>query len=187
MRRLIVSNLMSLDGFFEGPNKNIDWFMVDDEFFGYAKEMLRAADTLLFGRATYEHMAAYWPTAPSDEIADKMNSLPKLVASRTLQSVSWNNSRLITGDVPEEIARLKQTPGKDIVLLGSSILASSLLQDGLIDEYRVILAPLLVGQGSPLFKDISKAMKFKLGKTLLLKSGVIVLYYETTISEGGFA
>jgi len=179
MRRLIVSNLMSLDGFFEGPNKNIDWFMVDEEFFEYAKEMLCAADTLLFGRATYEHMAGYWPTAPSDEIADKMNGLAKLVASRTLQQVSWNNSKLIKGNVAEEIAKLKRKPGKDIVLLGSSILASSLLQEGLIDEYRVILAPLLIGSGSPLFKDISKQIKFKLQKTKLLKSGVIVLYYQT--------
>lgn len=180
MRRLIVSNVMSLDGFFEGPTKNLDWFMVDEEFFDYAKEMLRAADTLLFGRATYEHMAAYWPTAPSDEIADKMNALPKLVASRTLQQVSWNNSRLIKGDVADEIAELKRKPGKDIVLLGSSILASSLLQDGLIDEYRVILTPLLMGRGNPLFKGIDKKIKFKLEKTRLLKSGVIVLYYQIT-------
>jgi dihydrofolate reductase len=180
MRRLIVSNLMSLDGFFEGPRQNIDWFMVDDEFFDYAKEMLRAADTLLFGRATYEHMAGYWPTAPSDEIADKMNGLPKLVASRTLQQVSWNNSKLIKGKVADEVAELKRKPGKDIVLLGSSILASSLLRDGLIDEYRVILAPLLIGRGSPLFKDINEKIQFKLGKTRLLKSGVIVLYYQTT-------
>jgi dihydrofolate reductase len=179
MRRLIVSNVMSLDGFFEGPNKNIDWFMVDEEFFDYAKEMLRAADTLLFGRATYEHMAAYWPTAPADEIADKMNGLPKLVASRTLEQVSWNNSKLIKGNVADEIAELKRMPGKDIVLLGSSILASSLLQNGLIDEYRVILAPVLIGRGSPLFKDIDKKVKFKLGKTRVLKSGVIVLYYQT--------
>jgi dihydrofolate reductase len=179
MRRLIVSNLMSLDGFFEGPSKNIDWFMVDDEFFDYAKEMLRAADTLLFGRATYEHMAAYWPTAPSDEIADKMNGLPKLVASRTLQQASWNNSKLIKGNVADEVAELKRMPGKDIVLLGSSILASSLLQDGLIDEYRVILAPLLIGRGSPLFKDINEKIKFRLERTRLLKSGVIVLYYQT--------
>jgi dihydrofolate reductase len=178
MRRLIVSNLMSLDGFFEGPNKNIDWFMVDEEFFDYAREMLRAADTLLFGRATYEHMAAYWPAAPSDEIADKMNGLPKLVASRTLQQTSWNNSKVIKGNVAEEIANLKQTPGKDIVLLGSSILASSLLQEGLIDEYRVILVPLLLGRGSPLFKNITKQIRFKLGETKLLKSGVTILYYQ---------
>lgn len=154
--------------------------MVDDEFFDYAKEMLRAADTLLFGRATYEHMAAYWPPAPPDEIADKMNGLPKLVASRTLQQVIWNNSKLIKGNVADEIAELKRMPGKDVVLLGSSILASSLLQEGLIDEYRVILVPLLLGCGSPLFKDIAKKIEFKLEKTRLLKSGVVVRYYHTT-------
>jgi dihydrofolate reductase len=178
MRKLIVSNVMSLDGFGEGPEKDVRWFPVEEEFFEYAKQMLRDADVLLFGRATYEHMAAYWPSAPRDEIADKMNHLPKLVASRTLQKVSWNNSTLIQGEVAEEIARLKKSDGKDIVLLGSSILASWLLQQGLIDEYRVILAPVLIGSGKPLFRDIRETMRLKLEKTRVLKSGVTLLYYD---------
>ncbi|HUA16110.1 MAG TPA: dihydrofolate reductase family protein [Verrucomicrobiae bacterium] len=178
MRKLIVSNVMSLEGFGEGPEKDVRWFPADDEFFDYAKQMLRAADILLFGRVTYEHMAAYWPSAPKDEIADKMNSLPKLVASRTLEEVPWNNSKLIKGDVAEEIAKLKKREGKDIVLLGSPILASGLLQQGLIDEYRVILAPVLIGSGSPLFKDIRETVRLKLEKTKVLKSGVTLLYYD---------
>lgn len=180
MRRLIVSNLMSLDGFFEGPKKNIDWFKPDEEFFAYAREMLAAADTLLFGRATYEHMAAYWPSAPPDEIADKMNNLPKVVVSRTLQKVEWNNSTLLQGDLAKGITRLKEMSGKDkdIVLLGSSILASSLLQMGLVDEYRVILAPVLIRSGTPLFEGIKQPMTLKLEKTKLLRSGVILLYYQ---------
>jgi len=179
MRKLIVSNVMSLDGFFEGPEKGIGWFPADEEFFGYAKDMLQSADMLLFGRATYEHMAAYWPNAPADEIADRMNNLPKLVVSSSLRQVAWKNSILVQGNIAEEISKRKQLRGRNIVLLGSSILASWLLQQGLIDEYRVILAPLLLGRGSPLFKDISKTIKFKLEKTRLLKSGVIVLYYQT--------
>jgi dihydrofolate reductase len=178
MRRLIVSNVMSLDGFFEDSNKKLDWFVVDEEFFDYAREMLRSVDTILFGRATYEHMAAYWPSAPPDEIAEKMNNLPKVVISRTLQQADWNNSMLVKGDLAEEIANLKQLPGKDIVIFGSAMLASSLLQMGLIDEYRIILTPVLIGDGHPLFRDIRQPIKLKLTKTRLLRSGVIVLYYQ---------
>lgn len=178
MRRLIVSNVMSLDGFFEDSNKKIDWFVVDEEFFEYAREMLRSVDTILFGRATYEHMAAYWPSAPPDEIADKMNQLPKVVVSRTLPQLEWKNSTRLNGNLREEIAKLKQLPGKDIVILGSAMLASSLLQSGLIDEYRIILAPVLIGRGNPLFRDIGQTIKLKLTKTRLLQSGVILLYYQ---------
>jgi dihydrofolate reductase len=89
MRKVIVSNLMSLDGFFEGPNHELDWFVVDEEFFEYARDMLRGVDTILFGRKTYQHMADYWPSAPAEEIADQMNNLPKIVFSRTLESAEW--------------------------------------------------------------------------------------------------
>jgi dihydrofolate reductase len=178
MRRLIVSNLMSLDGFFEGPSQQLDWCVLDEEFFAYSEDMLRSVDTIVFGRVTYQHMAAYWPTAPKDEIADKMNNLPKIVFSRTLQKADWSNSRLLKGDAAEEIAKLKQQPGKDMVILGSATLASSLLQTGLIDEYRVILNPILIGAGHLLFKDIKDRIRLKLQGTKLLGSGVIVLYYR---------
>lgn len=178
MRKLIVSNVMSLDGFFEGPNKKFDWFAPDEEFLDYAKDLLRTVDTILFGRTTYEHMAAYWPSAPRDEIANAMNNLPKVVVSRTLKNVEWNNSRLIQGDVAEEISKLKQMPGKDIVIFGSATLASSLLQLGLIDDYRVILSPILLGGGSPMFTNMKHRINLKLAGTKLLKSGVVVLYYQ---------
>jgi len=177
VRKLIVSNVMSLDGFFEGPNKKFDFFAPDEEFFDYAKGLLRTVDTILFGRTTYEHMAGYWPSAPRDEIADFMNNLPKVVVSRTLRKVEWNNSRLIQGDVTEEISKLKQAPGGNIAIFGSAMLASSLLQLGLIDEYRVILSPILLGGGSPMFTNMKQRIDLKLGKTKLLKSGVVVLYY----------
>jgi dihydrofolate reductase len=178
MRKLLVSNLMSLDGFFEGPRKELDWFVVDDEFLAYAREMLRSVDTILFGRTTYEHMAAYWPSAPKDEIAEKMNSLNKVVFSRTLDKPQWNNSRLFKGDPAAEVEKLKQQPGKDMVILGSAMLASSLLEAGLIDEYRVILNPVLIGAGNLLFRGVRKKVVLKLRETKLLKSGVIVLYYQ---------
>ncbi|MGB6603297.1 MAG: dihydrofolate reductase family protein [Steroidobacteraceae bacterium] len=178
MRRLFVSNLMTLDGFFEGPNGEFDWPVVEEEFFQYAREMLRGVDTILFGRRTYLMMAAYWPAAPRDEIADQMNSLRKLVFSRTLGRAEWNNSHLVRDDAAGEVAKLKRESGKDIVILGSASLASSLLQANLVDEYRVILQPVLLGSGNPLFKSISERIKMKLTRTRVFKTGVVVLYYE---------
>jgi dihydrofolate reductase len=178
MRKVIVSNVMSLDGFFEGTDKGLDWFIVEEEFFDYAKAMLRAADTLLFGRKTYEHMANYWPSAPPDEIADQMNNLAKIVFSKTLQNVEWNNSRLVKDDIGEEILKLRQQPGKDMVVLGSAELANHLLRLGLIDEYRVILTPVLIGSGNPLFQGLKERLKLKLSGTKALGSGVVILYYQ---------
>jgi len=178
LRNLIVSNLMSLDGFFESSSKKLDWFVPDEEFFEYSKDLLRSVDTIIFGRVTYQHMAGYWPAAAKDEIADKMNNLPKIVFSRMLEKAEWNNSTLVRTNVAEEISKLKQQPGKDMVILGSATLASSLLPLGLIDEYRVILDPVLIGRGNPLFKGIKQKLRLKLQKTKLLSSGVIVLYYQ---------
>jgi len=177
MRRVIVSNLASLDGFFEGSNKELDWFVLDEDFFEYARDLLRSVDTILFGRATYQHMASYWPSAPVDEIADKMNHLSKVVFSRTLPAAEWNNSRLVRDDAVAEMARLKQLPGRDMVMLGSANLASSLLQAGFIDEYRIILNPVLLGRGNPLFPNIMERLKLRLSRTRSFSSGVVVLYY----------
>ena len=178
MRRLIVSNMMSLDGFFEGPNHEIDWFLVDEEFLAYARQMLYSVDTILFGRRTYEHMAAHWPSAPKDEIADKMNSLHKIVFSRTLGKADWNNSQLVKRNIANEVSALKQQPGKDMVVLGSAMLASFLLQEALIDEYRIILDPIILGRGNPLFTKIKQRVRLKLKDAKPLASGVVILYYE---------
>jgi dihydrofolate reductase len=179
MRKVIVSNLMSLDGFFEGPNHELDWFVVDEEFFAYARDMLRGVDTIVFGRKTYQHMADYWPSAPAEEIADQMNNLPKIVFSRTLERAEWQNSTLVKNDAIAEISKLKKLPGKDMVILGSASLASFLLQQGLIDEYRVILNPVLLGSGRPLFQDVKQRLRLKLSRTKLFGSGVVVLYYQS--------
>jgi dihydrofolate reductase len=178
MRKVIVSNLASVDGFFEGPNRELDWHLADDEFFAYAKEMLRNADALLFGAVTYRMMAAYWPTAASDEIADKMNHLPKIVFSRTLKKVDWDNTRLVSTNIQEEVSKLKKQAGKDILVLGSAKLASALLQWGLVDEYRVIVNPVLLGGGNPLFAGITERIRLKLRATKALGSGVVILSYE---------
>jgi dihydrofolate reductase len=179
MRKVIASNLMSLDGFFESPDQKFDWFVVEEEFLAYARDMLRNADTLLFGRKTYQHMADYWPSAPADEIAEYMNNLPKVVFSKTLQNAERKNSTVVESDAATAISRLKQLPGKDLVILGSASLASVLLQLGLIDEYRVILNPVFLGSGKPLFQDVKERLRLKLSRTKLFGSGVVVLYYQS--------
>jgi len=125
MGKLIVQELVSIDGFFAGPNGEIVWHLVDDEYSEYAKDFLNSLDILLFGRATYQLMVSYWPTA-SNDIADIMNSIPKIVISKTLETADWQNTRLINENIAEEITQLKQEPGKNLAILGSADLASSL-------------------------------------------------------------
>ncbi len=183
MRKLFVSNLMSLDGFFETIDHKLDWFVVDDEFFDYADDMLRSVDLILFGRKTYAHMTAFWPTAPRDRIADQMNGLAKIVFSKKLARADWQNTRLVRDNAADEVARLKQQPGKDMVILGSAMLASSLLEQGLIDEYRIILNPVLLGQGNPLFKDVRHKIALQLSDARSFRSGVNILYYQPQQSD----
>lgn len=187
MRKIIVSNLVSLDGFFEGPNREIDWFVVEEEFFEYAKDLLRSVDTILFGRVTYEGMASYWPTQAAKDndptITHKMNNLSKIVFSKKLSTVDpiiigWNNSKLVKGNIAEEIPKLKQKPGKDIVIFGSGSIVSALTRLGLIDEYRIIVNPVILGKGNPLFKGLQDKLNLELLKTQKLKSGVVIFYYQ---------
>jgi dihydrofolate reductase len=179
MRELIVSNLVSLDGYFEGPNQELDWFIVEEEFLEYASETLRSIDAILYGRITYEHMAAYWPHAMDNDafITHKMNSLQKIVFSKTLDQAEWNNTTVVKGDIAEEVKKLKQQPGKDLVIFGSGQLVSFLAEKGLIDEYRIIVNPVILGKGNPLFK-VKDKISLNLVDTKELSSGVIILYYE---------
>jgi dihydrofolate reductase len=186
MRKIILSNMVALDGFFAGPNGELDWHVVDDEYNEYAIDLLSKVDTILFGRVTYQLMADYWPavamnpsTSKNDlEIADKMNNLPKIVFSKTLHKVEWNNSRLVKENIPEEISKMKQQAGKDMVILGSGSIVSSLMQLGLIDEYRIIVNPVVLGNGKPLFKDINDKLNLKLLNVRVFDSGNVILFYE---------
>jgi dihydrofolate reductase len=178
MRRLIVSNVMSLDGFFEDTEQKIDWFPRDEEFFAYARAMLRSVDTILFGRTTWLMMAAYWPSAPTDEIAEKMNGLAKIVFSSTLTAAEWNRTTLLREDPVREVSRLKQSAGGDMVVLGSGALASSLLAAGLVDEYRVIVDSVVLGNGTPLFQNIPVRIRLRLASVQRLASGVVILTYK---------
>jgi dihydrofolate reductase len=186
MRKVILSNMVTLDGFFEGPNKELDWQIVDGENKEYAIDLLSKVDALLFGRVTYQLMADYWPAAATNpstpksdlEIADKMNNLPKIVFSKTLQEVKWNNSRLVKENIAEEISKMKQQPGKDMVIFGSGSIVSTFMQHGLIDEYRIIVNPIVLGNGNPLFKGINGKQNLKLLNTKVFDSGIVILFYE---------
>ncbi len=179
MRKVLLSNLISLDGYFEGPNREIDWFVWDAELQDYSIAMLKTVDTLLFGRVTYEMMATYWPTATQDDpaVINSMNSLPKIVFSKTLERADWNNSRLVKGDIGEEISRLKQLPGKDMAIFGSSDLAVTIAERGLLDECRFLVNPVVLGAGKPMFKGLKSKLDLKLLAAKTLGSGVVILSY----------
>ena len=144
MRRILAFLVTTVDGYYEGPNQEFDWPVVDEEFNEFGLRQLDEVDTLLFGRATYEGMAAYWPTPEAEQddprVAAKMNGLPKVVVSRTLDHAGWAGTRVVRDDVAGELTRLKQ-PGKDIAVLGSSDLTVSLLGMGLVDELRIMVHP----------------------------------------------
>ena len=180
MKKVILQMSVSVDGYVEGPNHQIDWHVVDDEFNAYAIEMLEASDALLMGRRTYELMAGYWPTAQDNDpvVKEKMNRTPKLIFSTTLKQVAWQNSRLATDSIAEEVARLKRVPGDGLLPVGGSTLAASFLEQGLIDELRVILTPIVLGDGNTLFDGIKKRHPLRLLSTRTFKSGSVVLIYE---------
>ena len=187
MRKFFVFNLVTLDGYFEGPNRDISWHNVDAEFNDYAIDMLNSVDTLLFGRVTYELMARYWPTPDAIKndpvVAERMNNLPKVVFSRTLDKAGWNNTRLVKADIEEEIKKMKKQPGKDIALLGSGSIMSELAQQGLIDEYGIMVNPLVLGSGKPLFAGIKDRLDLKLLKTRTFRNGNVLLSYQPAAKE----
>jgi dihydrofolate reductase len=192
MRSLFSFNMVTLDGFFEGPNREIDWHNVDTEdgeFNQFAIEQMDAVDTLLFGRVTYQLMASYWPTPTALEgdpiVAGLMNRLPKVVVSRTLDKAEWNNTRLIKDHIAEEVLSLKQQPGKDIALFGSATLMSTLIQMDLIDEHRIMVNPVILGDGNPLFKKTKDRQSLKLIRTRTFRSGNVLLCYQPDGSRHG--
>jgi len=181
MRKLFAFNMITLDGFFEGPDQDISWHNTDEEFNQFAIEQTSSIDTILFGRKTYEVMASYWPTeaAIKDDpaIAGLMNNLPKIVFSRTLQNAEWNNTRLIKDNIAEEILKIKRQPGKEIAVFGSADLISTLMHMDLIDEHRIIVNPVVLGNGTPLFKNVEERINLKLISSRIFESGNVLLYY----------
>jgi len=185
MRTLYMFNMVSLDGYFEAPGRDISWHTVDEEFNEFAVEQLCSTDLLLFGRVTHDLMASYWPSyVPSPDVPENdrhvarlMNSIPKLVASRTVTSSPWGGTQ-VTGDgIAEELRRLKQEPGESIALFGSANLASTLMRHGLIDEYRIMVSPVLLGGGTPLFGSGHRA-PLTLVRTRTFRNGNVLHCYR---------
>jgi dihydrofolate reductase len=179
MAKLIMWNMMTLDGLIEGPDREIDWLadVWGEELEAYSKDTGRAAGGLLFGRVTYELMAGHWPTAEG-EIAGFMNALPKIVFSRTLETADWSNTRLVRDNAADEVRRLKEEPGKDLFVFGSAGLCSTLTRHGLFDEYRIGINPIVLGGGNPLFKEMPDRLRLTLTESRTLRSGVVVLHYR---------
>ncbi|HVA92812.1 MAG TPA: dihydrofolate reductase family protein [Chloroflexota bacterium] len=185
MRKLVVSEFVTLDGVMEDPGgaekfEHGGWSMSfrSDEAGKFKFDELFASDALLLGRVTYQGFAAAWPSATDEAgFADRMNSLPKFVVSTTLNEVTWNNSRLIKANVAEEVAKLKEQPGQDILVYGSAQLVNTLREHDLVDEYRLMVYPVVLGSGKRLFRDGSKTT-LKLVETKTFGSGVVALTYH---------
>jgi len=182
MRKLIMWNVITLDGYFEG-NQNWDLSFHEviwgPELEKISIEQLKSADFLVFGRVTYEGMAAYWTTAEGEgEVAELMNKIPKLVFSRTLKTVDWNNSTLVTGDASAEISKLKREGNGDMYVFGSANLSETFMNDNLFDEYRIGIAPVILGSGRPLFRNGISSRKLALVSTQQLSTGGVILKYS---------
>ena len=181
MRKLIVSAWISLDGIFDAELMN-EWFNPFDSTArqDYIRDGILSADTFLFGRNTYQMLAPYWSSLKNNEmgVADKLNNAPKYVASKTLKSADWSNSIIIGENLIDEINQLKQQHGNDIQIEGSGDLVASLLKDGLIDELRLLVHPVIMGKGKSFFKNGVTVSGLKLIKTEPIDKGVIALYYS---------
>jgi len=178
-RRLIMWNLVTLDGYFEGPKKwDLDFHgqVYGPELQELGLQQLDSAGAILYGRVTYEGMASYW-TSETGKTAERMNRIPKIVFSRTLKNATWNNTRLLR-NAEEEIARLKSESGGDLFVFGSADLSASLMARDLFDEYRLCIVPTVLGAGTPLFKPTPKPKPFKTREVRTLKTGGILLFCE---------
>ena len=183
MGKVIYLMNVSLDGFIETPDHGLDWTIVDDELHTWFNDQSREADAFIYGRRLYEVMAAYWPTAESDpsatgpmlEFARIWNPKPKVVFSSTLKSVDWN-SRLVNGDVGGELARLRREFDGDFDV-GGPTLASAFIERGLVDEYRLVIHPVIVGAGTPFFPPVARPTRLRLIDSRTLDSGVLYLGY----------
>lgn len=189
MRKVIMFNRISIDGYFAGQNGEIDWFIPDPELDKALHEMGQpstvAPDTVLLGRVTYQLFESHWPKVAKDPdapkeariIADELNQMTKVVFSNTLKEVSWENTKLVKGDVAKEVGRLKQEKGSDILIFGSGTIVQQLTASGLIDEYLFAVTPVILGAGKSLFKGVKK-LDIEFLDARDFKSGNVLLHYK---------
>jgi dihydrofolate reductase len=182
MRKVVTDHLLSLDGYFGGPNGEIDWFGFDEESMEWSRKIMGAAGSIVMGRRTFELMAKFWPkqSALDQEpfIAEHMTKLPKIVFSRTVDSSTWKNTKFVTRPVAETIREEKEGTGGSILILGSSIILAPLWREHLVDEVNVRIQPIVVGKGRPLFAESEVRQPLSLKESRVFQSGVTALRYE---------
>jgi dihydrofolate reductase len=187
MRKLILFMHTSLDGFVGGPNGEMDWINVDEEIFEYAGDRTNEADAALYGRVTYQMMDSYWPTAGDSPQASKhdiehskwYNQVEKIILSKTMKNTGQKKTTFISENVAVEISKIKQQPGKNILIFGSPGAAHSLMRENLINEFWLFVNPILLGKGIPLFDSMDEHRQLRLLKNKAFSSGVVCLHYET--------
>jgi len=184
MRKLTAFNNVTLDGYFTGANGDFSWAHAgndDAEYNAFVADNAKGGGQLLFGRVTYELMASYWPTPIATRndpaVAERMNSLPKVVFSRTLDRPSWNNTKLVKGGLAAEVRAMKQEPGKDMAILGSGSIVAQLAQEALIDEFQLVVNPVVLGRGRTMFDGVKEALSLKLTKSRTFGNGKVLLCY----------
>jgi len=183
MRKIHVFENLTLDGYFTDDNNDMSWaHKQDEEFNEFSSSNARGDAELLFGRITYEMMARFWPTAEAakmlPDVAAGMNRMRKYAFSRTLNTVTWQNTTVLKGDLVAEATRLKREDGPDLVVMGSGSIVSQLTQARLIDEYQIVLNPLVLGRGRTLFESVKDRMVLRLDRTRTFKNGNVVLWYS---------
>jgi dihydrofolate reductase len=183
MRKLSVYNSVTLDGYFAGANGDFSWAHREDpEFHEFVKENAKGGGELLFGRITYELMASYWPTPLAKKndpvVAARMNDLPKVVFSRTLDKASWNNTKLVKTGMAGAIRKMKNETGKELVIFGSGSVIAQLAAERLIDEYQIVLNPVVLGAGKTMFEGLKEKLDLKLTKSRIFSNGNVFLCYE---------
>jgi dihydrofolate reductase len=185
MKKLIAYGMVSLDGYFTDQNDDMSWaHKADPEWQAYVSENASGGGELVFGRITYELMASFWPTPAAAKsnpiVAERMNSLPKVVFSRTLDKISWSNTRLMGGDLATEARKLKQETGPNMVIMGSGSIVAQLAGAGLIDEYQIVVSPIILGKGRTLFDGVKARLPLKRTSSRSFGNGNVVLSYEPT-------
>jgi dihydrofolate reductase len=183
VRKLVVFNQVSLDGYFTDRNGDMSWAHKEDpEWNAFAADNAKGGGVLLFGRITYELMASFWPTPLAIKqfptVAKGMNNLPKVVFSRTLDKASWSNTKLVKSDMAAEIRKMKKEPDKDMVILGSGSIVSQLTQEGLIDEFQLVMNPIVLGKGRTMFDGVKEKLTLRRTKSRTFGNGNVLLCYE---------
>ena len=187
MAHLIVFNHMSLDGFFVDRKGDMSWAHrdpADAEWNEFVAKNAGSGGRLLFGRKTYDLMASYWPTPLAKKndpaVAERMNGLPKVVFSRTMEKASWSNTKLVKGDLAAEVGRMKGEPGPDLVVMGSGTIVAQLAPEGLVDEFQLVVNPIVLGKGRTMFEGVEKKLALKLTSTRTFGNGNLLLCYAPT-------